>query len=81
MAKPCENADAWRGRCCCNCVYQMQVMKHPWNSGESSGRITEQFGWLCAVPDMLTQNGVRQAIFFQREHGMCEEHEWRSGNE
>jgi len=69
-----------KGRCCCNCKHQMLAMKHPWNKGEARGRITEIFGALCAVPDMVSEEGRRQAVFFDGGHGMCEMHEFRAPN-
>ena len=69
-----------KGRCCCNCKQQMLAMKHPWNNGEARGRITEVFGSLCAVPDMVSEKGRRQAVFFDGGHGMCEMHEFRAHN-
>lgn len=69
-----------KGRCCCNCKHQMLAMKHPWNNGEARGRITEVFGSLCAVPDMVSEEGRRQAVFFDGGHGMCEMHEFRAPN-
>lgn len=71
---------AGKGRCCCNCQYQMIAMKHPWNDGEAKGRITEIFGALCAVPDMVSDEGRRQAVFFQRVHGICEMHRFKTPN-
>lgn len=48
-------------------------MKHPWNSGESKGRIIELFGYVCNSPDL--ENG----IFFDKDHnhGLCEVHEFK----
>ena len=69
-----------KGRCCCNCKHQMMAMKHPWNNGEARGRITEVFGALCAVPDIVSEEGRRQAVFFDSGHGMCEIHEFRAHN-
>mgnify|MGYP001306920983 CR=1 FL=1 len=67
-----------KGRCCCNCEHQMLAMKHPWNAGKAQGRITEIFGALCAVPDMMSAEGRRQAVFFETGHGMCEMHDFRA---
>jgi len=54
----------------------MLVMKHPWNKSEARGRITEVFGSLCAAPDMVSEEGRRQAVFFDGGHGKCEMHEF-----
>lgn len=53
-----------KGRCCCNCKHQMLAMKHPWNEGAAKGRVTEIMGALCAMPDMVSAEGRRQAVFF-----------------
>jgi hypothetical protein len=58
----------------------MLAMKHPRNEGKAKGRITEIFGALCAVPDMVSPEGRRQAVFFDAGHGMCEMHEFRTPN-
>lgn len=62
-----------KDRCCCNCAYQMAAFCHPWNEGIGQGRVTEVFGYLCAVPDFYGA-GKRGAIFFENEHGLCEMH-------
>lgn len=74
---PCQKASPL-GRCCCDCVFQMRALKHPWNLNAAKGRISETFGWFCACPDMTDDNNVRQAIFFDGQHGLCEMHEARS---
>jgi hypothetical protein len=55
-------------------------MKHPWNKGEARGQITDVFGALCAMPDMVSDEGRRQAVFFDSCHGKCEMHEFRAPN-
>lgn len=62
----------WKGRCCCNCVNQFEVMKHPWNEGAGKGRITETMGYGCRPPEFAS----RTIIFFDRQHGLCEMHEF-----
>ena len=69
-----------KGRCCCNCKHQMLAMKHPWNKGEARGQITDVFGALCAIPDMVSDEGRLQAVFFDSGHGKCEMHEFRAHN-
>lgn len=61
------------GRCCCNCVHRVKIMRHPWNimvGGRMKGPITEIAGWTCK-PD-----ADMEFIFSEREHSMCEMHEW-----
>lgn len=72
------NVEPGLGQCCCNCEHQMLAMKHPWNTGDAKGSISEVFGALCAVPDMVDADGRRQAVFFETNHGMCEMHEHRA---
>lgn len=69
--KTCNELGSYQGSCCCNCKYQIEVMKHPWNKGGARGRITEQLGWVCSNP-LDVEDG--RVIFFDREHSMCELH-------
>jgi hypothetical protein len=67
------------GRCCCNCQYQIEIMRHPWNSrvgGRMKGPISENAGWGCMMPD-FTDGSTAKAIFFEREHSVCEMHAWK----
>lgn len=66
-----------KGRCCCNCRHQMLAMKHPANEGAGKGAISEIYGALCALPDMVSEEGRRQAVFFESGHGRCESHDFR----
>ena len=50
------------------------------DSGDARGRITDVFGALCAVPDMVSEEGRRKAVFFDGGHGVCEMHEFRAPN-
>lgn len=35
MGDKCSEEGSWHGgECCCNCKYQSNIMKHPWNNGE-----------------------------------------------
>ena len=63
------------GRCCCNCRYQVEIMSHPWNQmvgGRMKGPVTKVAGYGCMGID------PKKIIFFEREHSMCELHEWNS---
>ena len=35
------------GSCCCNCIHQLKLMKHPWNKEFGKGSIMESCGWVC----------------------------------
>lgn len=60
------------GRCCCNCKYQRPIAGHPWNLNSAyKSRVVDVIGWGCTVPDMGS------IIFFEKEHGMCEMHEFK----
>lgn len=60
------------GRCCCNCLYQKPIVKHPWNKTMIfRGSASDQIAWGCMVPDMP---GI---VLSEREHGMCEVHEFK----
>jgi len=62
------------GRCCCNCEYQVEIVRHPWNkSPEHKGPITEIAGWGCQAPDF-----DKKVIFFEVEHAACEMHEFKN---
>ena len=63
------------GRCCCNCKYQVEVMRHPWNTsvgGRMKGNITQNAGWGCRPPDFK-----EKIIFFEEQHSVCEIHDWK----
>jgi len=60
----------WKdGSCCCNCKNQLKLMKHPWNNDFGKGLISEQCGWVCTGKFDATST---DAIYFDKEHGMCE---------
>ncbi len=67
----CEHG--WHdGSCCCNCTNQLKLMKHPWNKDFGKGSISEQCGWVCTV--RFDAGDSNEAIYFDKEHGMCEMH-------
>ena len=84
----CEHEHAWNdGSCCCNCVYQCSIKKHPWNKDESfKGSIRDSVGYGCAVffveHQIFRSEGMQAAgdlgsvQFSDRKHGMCEMHEY-----
>lgn len=63
-----------QGRCCCNCRYQVEIMRHPGNNtagDRMKGLVTEIAGYGC--------KGVyegQKIIFSEHLHGMCEIHDW-----
>jgi hypothetical protein len=59
------------GSCCCNCIHQKIVMRHPQNQLIGKGQISEVLGWLCTYQHMDGSN-KDQFIFFEDKHGMCE---------
>ena len=63
-----KNCDkGFEGMCCCNCIHQVKIMKHPLNKGEAKGSILDTFGYGC--------NALGDILFNDRGHGMCEEYE------
>lgn len=74
------------GRCCCNCKFQLKLVKHPWNSDTLyKGRIIEQVmdnnGNDVYVCVMDTALGGDNAIAMDREHSMCEMHTFKGEDE
>ncbi len=66
----------YKGACCCNCKYQLKLLCHPMNGSEKfdkiqfgKGSIMQQCGWACVNPEICEG---KSAIFFDKEHGMCE---------
>lgn len=65
----------WKdGSCCCNCVNQAPVQKHPWNVGEGKGSCSERMGWACIINDPDDNEDGPHVTFSSRQHGMCEMH-------
>lgn len=69
------------GRCCCNCVFQRKLVKHPWNIDGFKGSISEQ------VTDS-DGDGITVCLVFEQEamsmkgsHGMCEMHTFKDKSE
>lgn len=63
--KECHKIPIGGGCCCCNCIYQVEIMKHPWNKGFAKGGVTETLGWGCNAHDP-------RVIFRSSKHGVCE---------
>jgi hypothetical protein len=66
----CEHG--WKGHCCCNCTRQIPLGKHPMNSGDGKGRMSEIMGYACTAFWDMDKN--EPMIFFDKQHGMCEMH-------
>lgn len=66
----------WGGRCCCNCANLLEDYSHPCTDG---GRITQQRGWVCLAPEFSVENPTGRGVAFSgwREHGLCEQHDFR----
>lgn len=60
--------------CCCNCIHQKQLVKHPSNVSEfGKGKISEAMGWVCLVPLEISKD--ESAVYCEGQHDMCELHE------
>ena len=55
--------------CCCKCEYNIALMKHPLNTNEGKGKMSDLFGYACIGFHSV---GERVAHYFDKEHGMCE---------
>ncbi len=81
----CNEPGSHQGDCCCNCVYQCEITKHPWNEEELlKGRISEHVSYGCAsffaqhsimgFEGVQKETSIGKVIAMDRKHGMCEEH-------
>lgn len=52
-------------QCCCNCKYQLELFKHPFNKIHK-GSIMDSTGLFACT--FL----VSEAIIFENKHGICE---------
>lgn len=57
------------GNCCCQCKFNIPIMKHPINMDIGKGNMSEQMGYACI--GFLSLN-ERIAHFFDKQHGLCE---------
>ena len=59
----------YKGQCCCECLYQLALTKHPWNKEPYKGSIKENTGlYICISMHNETNTGV----ISDRKHGSCE---------
>lgn len=80
MTDACQQKN-WESRCCCNCKNQSVISKHPWNCGDGKGSILDVMGYGCGLPDFeKDKKGRKNIVFFDKEHGMCEMHEFKVPN-
>ena len=64
----------YNGACCCNCIHQRKLTKHPWNDatmfrGSISEQVVDGKGNLIYVCTVL-----ESAMSFDRQHSLCEMH-------
>jgi len=60
--------------CCCNCAFQIELFKHPWNQHDLfKGSISESTK-LYACIGLGHGDGKKQAIIFEKKHSVCEMH-------
>lgn len=63
----------WKdGSCCCNCINQLKLNRHPLNETIGNGSIMDTFGYVCLAPEFQEKKEKRFGIFFEKEHGFCE---------
>jgi len=55
--------------CCCECKFNIQLNKHPFNKELGAGMMSEKMGYACIG---FFSVGEQVAHFFEKEHGMCE---------
>lgn len=65
----------WHDRCCCNCVNQRVIFKHPWNKGDGKGSVSDVMGFGCDMVHFDFCDGIPAIMFMDNRHGMCEMHE------
>ena len=72
-----ESREKCNHECCCNCVNQIQLLKHPLNEHEVfKGQISEPSGFYLCVADMNADgNANRSGYVLEDRHGMCEMYE------
>lgn len=60
------------GSCCCNCIYQIELFKHPWNKLHK-GSVLESTGlYACIAP--LDDTHINRGVIFEFKHSYCEVH-------
>lgn len=63
--------EGYKGDCCCLCIHQMPVVKHPWNKNDwAKGSISEKMGYVCLAN--ADPRDEHTAMFSDRDHGACE---------
>ena len=61
----------YKGQCCCGCIHQIALTKHPWNKEPHKGSIMDKTGlYACTVTHYTDK--TYEGIISDREHGACE---------
>ena len=72
------------GGCCCNCVHQAILTKHPFNKTVGKGPISENMGYVCKGMEALVDSEIEKGnerysinrklryAFSDNAHGYCE---------
>jgi len=60
------------GKSCTNCIHCIEVNKHPQNTGEAKGKISEPFGLVCLMPICDDMKIKGKALFFNHGPIGCE---------
>ena len=62
------------GICCCSCIHQIELFKHPWNK-QFSGSCIDSTGLFCCIVSNVIDNDQKAIITDRGEHGGgCELH-------
>ena len=68
--KFCEYGWKDTGECCCNCLNQITLGKHPWNQINKGSCLEESGLYACVVEHLIEDN--RGGTVFENKHGYCE---------
>lgn len=64
------------GKCCCNCVCQIELTCHPVNKTIAKGPTTQLFAYACV---QQTSHPLKPRVMvMEGRHGMCELHTYPS---
>lgn len=60
------------GSCCCNCINQIELFKHPWNI-KYRGKTSETTNLFVCKPHQIEEfSEKRKGILMENNHGFCE---------
>lgn len=58
---------------CSNCIFLLEINKHPWNEGSNKGKVTERNGFGCSI---MFEESLKQKqpkiTYFDLNDGSCE---------